>query len=215
MIPSIYPLIGLFAVIGFGVLAFISPHIGKFRHPLMVALAVGLVWYGGAKHGAPTFRYMTGVRDNGSSATNGLVVAKWNYDAEVIDKQLNAAYRNVTMTNATGEVIDTWHRLKPCSVIDTTHTWKVADAEKMEVLCWVDPDSLEGETPPIPLAAGMKRGVTKFTIYADLSKPPRTNECEKVESNDKEADKPKGAATWEKAKDGEDFYTSNAKPETK
>lgn len=136
MIPAIYPLVGLVLCLAFAVLVWAGPFARKMSPVFLLSAALTILYAGGKEC---RWTYLNGVSNNGSTTTtNGFAYANWKFASNAVERIMRAAYRDYSMTNSTGEVIDPWHLLPSVWAIDQRHIFTVPNAERMEYLCWID-----------------------------------------------------------------------------
>lgn len=189
MIPAFYPLIGLALCIALAVMVWAGPFVRKMS-PIFLLVAALTTLYAGGK--GSRWTYLNGVSDNGSRVeTNGFAYANWKFASNAVERIMRAAYRDSTMTNATGEVTDTWHPLPSVWAIDQRHIYTVPHADRMEYLCWIDEEdpfvtrtrgrSINGNDIPLDmniipmLPDNIKPNDTKKVIIRVNLKPAKTN----------------------------------------
>ena len=140
MIPAVYPLAALVIVLALLAMIRLAPYCRAFRRVPFLLLAVASIIYGGSKW---SFSYQLGLADAGSYCTNDLIHAAWTWQSVVGDYEFKWQYRNATITNDTGSVIDPWHELPGVKVSDGVAEATVPDATNMQVVCWAE------HVPPI------------------------------------------------------------------
>lgn len=189
MIPAVYPLIGLALCLALIAMVWAGPFVRKMS-PLFLLSAALTILYAGGKEGRWT--YLNGVSNNGSTTTtNGLAYANWKFASNAVERIMRVAYRDYTMTNATGEVTDPWHALPSVWAIDQRHIFTVPRADRMEYLCWIDDEdpfvartrsrSIDGKDIPLDvdlvpmLPEELKPKDSKKVVIRVNIAPPATN----------------------------------------
>ena len=135
MIPVVYPMIALVVTLTILAVLLLAPYCRVFRHLWFFLLTATCIIYGGGK---THFTYQAGLTDAGSYCTNDLIHAEWTWVQQASSYEFRWQYRDVTITNETGEVIDLWHALPNGMVSDGVAEAVVPDATNMQVICWAE-----------------------------------------------------------------------------
>ena len=133
MIPVVYPLVGLAACLLALAAVALAPYLKAFRRFwFVVATVIATVYGGGNWHCS----FENGVRDSGSYCTNDLIHASWTYQPAYAAYTFKWAYRDMTLTNEVGVIVDEWHSLPDALVSDGSAEATVTNATNMEIVCY-------------------------------------------------------------------------------
>lgn len=157
MIPSVYPLVGLFVALVALVIAFLHEHdvypvleawtkyrkLDAFGMIVVGVVFVRLFVFGSTKPPPqPThlwrFEFQNGLHDIGSYCTNDKIHAEWDYLPAYEAYTLKAKYRDLTIVNEVGVCIDVWHDMEDVPVSLMFAEWNVPNATNMSVVCYAD-----------------------------------------------------------------------------
>lgn len=171
---------------------------GRVAQFFALAATLAMILYGGTKPEGNVWRfiYANGLTDNGSTCEGNEIRAKWTVSAALLldGYVLKAQYQDATMTNAVGEIVDTWHALEDGQVSDLHKTWIVPNATNMHVAVWAEyVEPVYVHTNGVYHLNGVQRemgGTQKYvtpgiTIYANVEDGERktlTPDMEKPES---------------------------------
>ena len=94
MIPSVYPIVGLLALLVVLAAIKLAPCLKAFRRGWFVVAAAVAILYAGDKPASWTFAFNLGLHDAGSSydQTEGTLYARWTYDESVAGYAFRWAY---------------------------------------------------------------------------------------------------------------------------